>query len=139
MAKGGFRKMTKAEVKQFDRLMAKAIREGRARHFGPSKSRKKSGKLTYAARKKMAPGNFVFPKGTKAHPGEKKFPIPDLAHGRQALARAAQKRTKLTQDERCKVVRAVCRKFKSLREHKGSVCGGNRDRRLIGQCMSRSR
>lgn len=92
-------------------------------------------KLTYRGRKRMAASKFVFPKGTKADPGKKKFPIPDLAHGRQALARAAQARTKLTQKERCKVVHAVCAKFKSLREHKGSVCGGNKDRRLIGRCV----
>lgn len=94
-------------------------------------------KLTYAARKRMSASKFVFPNGTAAHPGKKKFPIPDLAHGRQALARASQPRTKLTQKERCKVVRAVCAKFKSLREHKGSVCGGNKDRRLIGKCVGR--
>ena len=92
-------------------------------------------KLTYAARKKMSPGKFVFPKGTKAQPGVKKFPIPDLAHGRNALARASQPSAKLTQVERCAVVKAVCKKFKSLREHKGSVCGGNRNRRLIGKCL----
>lgn len=75
------------------------------------KSGKKSGKLTYAARKKMASGKFVFPHGTKAHPGEKKFPIHDVKHARQALSRAGQPRTKLTHAERCRVKATVCRKY----------------------------
>lgn len=72
---------------------------------------KKSGKLTYAARKKMAPGKFVFPKGTKAHPGEKKFPIHNVQHARSALSRASNKQVKLTHGERCQVMRAVCKKY----------------------------
>jgi hypothetical protein len=67
--------------------------------------------LTAARRKKMAPGQFVFPKGTKADPGEKKFPINDAKHARQALSRAAQPKSKLTRGERCQVMRTVCKKF----------------------------
>lgn len=115
MAKGGFRKMTKAEVKQFDRLMAKAVKEGRARHFGPSKPKKKtskkSGALTSAQRKAMPAGKFVFPKGTKADPGKKKFPIHNVQHARTALSRASNKKVHLTQGERCQVMRAVCKKY----------------------------
>lgn len=71
-------------------------------------------KLTYAARKKLAPGKFVFPKGTEAAPGEKKFPIHDVKHARQALSRAAQPKSKLTKAERCRVVRTVCRKYPNV-------------------------
>jgi hypothetical protein len=116
---GGFRKMTSAEVKMFDKLMMQAVKEGRARTFGPgSKDSKKkpakkksSGKLTAAQRKKMAPGQFVFPNGTKADPGKKKFPIHNVQHARSALSRASNKQVKLTGPERCKVMRAVCKKF----------------------------
>jgi hypothetical protein len=68
-------------------------------------------KISYAARKKMPAGKFVFPNGTKAAPGKKKFPIHDVKHARQALSRAAQKRTKLTHAERCRVVRVVCSRY----------------------------
>lgn len=70
-----------------------------------------SGKLTSSQRKAMPSGQFVFPKGTKADPGKKKFPIHNVQHARSALSRASNKRVKLTQPERCKIVSAVCRKF----------------------------
>ena len=41
-------------------------------------------KLTYQARKDLKPDTFVFPK-------TRKFPIPDLAHARDALSRAGAK------------------------------------------------
>ena len=71
-------------------------------------------KLTYAARKRMSPSKFVFPNGTKAAPGVKKFPINDKAHARAALSRAAQKKTKLTHSERCRVKKVVCAKFPEI-------------------------
>lgn len=86
-------------------------------------------KISYRARKRMAPSKFVFPKGTKAQPGSKKFPIPDAKHARQALARAAQPRTKLTAKERCKVVKVVCKKFPSI-----GVCAGVTKSRRLAQC-----
>lgn len=50
-------------------------------------------RLTYAARKKLPASAFVFPHGTKAYPGRREFPLTNMAHARQALARAAQKKT----------------------------------------------
>ena len=109
----GWRKMTKAEAKMFDAYIkaAKAgkIKGAKVTTFGPKK--KSSGKLTAAQRKKMAPGQFVFPNGTKADPGKKKFPIHNVQHARSALSRASNKQVKLTGPERCKVMRAVCKKF----------------------------
>ena len=72
---------------------------------------KSSGKLTSAQRKAMPAGKFVFPKGTKADPGKKKFPIHNAQHARSALSRASNKQVKLTQGERCQVMRAVCKKY----------------------------
>jgi hypothetical protein len=40
-------------------------------------------KLTYAERKKLPSSTFV-------EPGERKYPIPDKSHARNALARVAQ-------------------------------------------------
>lgn len=44
---------------------------------------KRAKELTTAARKRIAPGNFVFPK-------ERRYPIHDEAHARNALARVSQ-------------------------------------------------
>ena len=44
-------------------------------------------KLTYQQRKKMPAREFVNP---KEKPGGGSYPIPDIAHGRNALARVAQ-------------------------------------------------
>ena len=73
--------------------------------------KKASGKLTSAQRKAMPAGKFVFPKGTKADPGKKKFPIHNAQHARSALSRASNKNVHLTQGERCQVMRAVCKKY----------------------------
>lgn len=81
-------------------------------------------KVTYARRKKMKGSSFVFPKGTKAAPGQKKFPIHDVKHARQALSRAAQRKSKLTDVERCQVVRAVCKKYPEV-----GVCGMSTERK----------
>lgn len=61
-------------------------------------------KLTYKQRKKMAPKSFVFPK-------DKRYPIPDVAHGRNALARVAQHGTST---EKAAVRRKVKAKFPSI-------------------------
>lgn len=52
----------------------------------------------------MSPKSFVFPK-------DKRYPIPDVAHGRNALARVAQHGTPA---EKAKVRRKVKAKFPSI-------------------------
>lgn len=86
-------------------------------------------KLTYRGRKRMSAGKFVFPKGTKAQPGSKKFPIHDAKHARQALSRAAQKRTKLTAAERCRVVKVVCSRYPNV-----GMCAGVTHSKLATRC-----
>jgi hypothetical protein len=86
-------------------------------------------KLSYKARKKLSAGKFVFPHGTKAAPGKKKFPIHDKKHARQALSRAAQKRTKLTAKERCEVVKVVCRRYPDV-----GMCAGVGHSKLASRC-----
>lgn len=61
-------------------------------------------KLSYQQRKHMAKSSFVFP-------GEKRYPIPDAAHGRNALARVAQHGSS---SEKAKVRAAVHRKFPDI-------------------------
>ena len=61
-------------------------------------------------RKKLKKKSFALP-------GKRKYPIPDKAHARNALARVAQHGTK---DEKKKVRAAVKRRFPSLgRKSKG--------------------
>jgi hypothetical protein len=62
-------------------------------------------KLTYGERKHMKSSEFVFPE-------EKQYPIEDLAHARNALARSSGK------PEEGKVRAAVYRKFPELRKSK---------------------
>lgn len=64
--------------------------------------------LTALGRKHIAPSNFVFPK-------EKKYPIHDIAHARNALARVSQFGTP---EEKAKVRAAVYHKYPSLKEEK---------------------
>jgi hypothetical protein len=87
-------------------------------------------KLTTARRKKLASSAFVFPAGTKAAPGKRKFPIDTTARGRNALSRAAQRATKLTMEERCKVVRAVCRRH--------DICHRFEKGSLLAKCSKRA-
>lgn len=49
-------------------------------------------KLTYAKRKKLSKKSFVFPgKKSKSNPaGKGGYPIPDISHARNALARVSQ-------------------------------------------------
>jgi hypothetical protein len=65
--------------------------------------RKKLDELTAKARKHIASSNFVFPK-------EKRYPIHDLSHARNALARASGK------PEEAKVRAAVYRKYPALKK-----------------------
>ena len=60
-------------------------------------------KLSYSKRKRM-------PKSEFAEPGKRAFPLPDVSHGRNALARAAGK----PPAERAKIRAAVHRKFPSI-------------------------
>jgi hypothetical protein len=59
-------------------------------------------KLTTAARKKLPKSDFV-------EKGARKYPIPDAAHARDALARSAGK------PEHASVVAAVKRKFPKIK------------------------
>ena len=64
-------------------------------------------KLTTNSRKHMKASSFALP--------GKRYPIPDLAHARNALARVAQNGTPA---EKAKVRAAVHRKFHSLAKKK---------------------
>lgn len=61
-------------------------------------------KLTYQARKKLKKSSFVFP-------GTRKYPIPDMAHARNALARVAQNGSPA---QKQKVKAAVHRKYPTI-------------------------
>lgn len=64
------------------------------------------GRLTPRGRKRIKRSNFALPK-------ERKYPIHDLAHARNALARVAQYGTA---SEKRRVRAAVARKYPSLRK-----------------------
>jgi hypothetical protein len=66
-------------------------------------------KLTYKQRKKLPSKSFVFP---SKKPGGGSYPIPDIAHGRNALARVAQHGTS---EEKARVRAKVKRKFPSIK------------------------
>lgn len=70
-------------------------------------------KLTYAKRKALPPSAFVFPK-------ERKYPIHDIARGRNALARVSAFGTPA---EKKAVRAAVYAKFPSLKEEEGKLVG----------------
>ena len=65
-------------------------------------------KLTYKAREKLKSGSFVYPK-------ERRYPIHDLAHARNALARVS---TYGTPAEKARVKGAVYRKYPELKVRK---------------------
>lgn len=67
-------------------------------------------KLSYQARKGLKSSSFVFP-------GERRYPIEDISHARNALARSSGK------PEEGKVRAAVYRKYPSLRHHKSVMSG----------------
>jgi len=61
-------------------------------------------KLSYKARKNLPKSQFVFPK-------QRRYPIHDLPHARNALARVAQHGTPA---EKKAVRRAVCKKYPQI-------------------------
>jgi len=63
-------------------------------------------KLTAKTRKRMKDSSFALPR-------QRAYPIPDLSHARNALARVAQFGT---DGEKSKVRRAVEKKFPSLKK-----------------------
>lgn len=67
-------------------------------------------KLTSKARNDLKKGSFVFP-------GARRFPIEDIGHARNALARSSGK------PEEAKVRGAVHKKYPSLKHHKAVVKG----------------
>jgi len=71
-------------------------------------------KLTYQQRKKMPKSSFVFPgEKTKGNPaGKGAYPIPDIAHARNALARVAANGTPA---EKAAVKAKVYAKYPQLR------------------------
>ena len=66
--------------------------------------------LTYKKRKNLKKGSFVFP-------GARRYPIEDMNHARNALARSSGK------PEASRVKAAVHRKYPSLAHHKAVVKG----------------
>jgi hypothetical protein len=69
-------------------------------------------KLTTAQRKRLSKKSFALP--SKA-PGSGSYPIPDISHARNALARVAQNGTPA---EKKRVRAAVTKKFPSLKKKK---------------------
>lgn len=65
-------------------------------------------KLTTQGRKRIKAKNFALPKG--------RYPIHDISHARNALARVSQHGTA---EEKKKVRAAVYRKYPSLKKSKG--------------------
>lgn len=62
--------------------------------------------LTTKGRKQIKPSNFVYPK-------ERRYPIHDMAHARNALSRVSQYGTPA---EKAKVRREVYKKYPSLKK-----------------------
>ena len=75
-------------------------------------------KLTTAQRKRIPKKNFAIPsKKTKKNPaGKGAYPIPDLAHARNALARVSQFGTTA---EKAAVRAKVYKKYPGLKKRKG--------------------
>lgn len=71
-----------------------------------AKKSRKTKLLTSAARKALPPTAFVFPKA-------RKYPIHDISHARNALARVSANGTPA---EKAKVMTAVHKKFPSLKK-----------------------
>ncbi|RLB07736.1 MAG: hypothetical protein DRG27_06260 [Deltaproteobacteria bacterium] len=69
-------------------------------------------KLTWKQRKKLPKSAYVFPNRA---PGPGSYPIPDITHARNALARVAQHGTAY---EKRKVREAVYKKFPQLKKNK---------------------
>lgn len=78
------------------------------------KASEKGGKLTTAGRRRLGKGSFAIKDGDR--PGVKgRYPIQDIAHARNALARVAQHGTA---EEKRKVRAAVTKKYPSLKKKK---------------------
>lgn len=75
---------------------------------------KEAKELTYQARKKLPQGEFVYPK-------ERRYPIHDLPHARNALARVGAHGTT---EEKSKVQRAVFAKYPELKKSRMEREGG---------------
>ena len=73
--------------------------------------------LSSTARKRLSKNAFVFPK-------ERKYPIEDASHARNALARAAQH---LGPDGQAKVKAAVKRRYPNIHVE-GEVAGSRKDK-----------
>jgi hypothetical protein len=84
---------------ELDRLGAMGLSEGEALELGV---------LSYKDRQKLPSSDFVYP-------DQKRYPIHDLAHARNALARVAQNGSS---EEQAKVRAAVYRKFPELKKNK---------------------
>jgi len=93
-------------------------------------------KLTYKQRKKLSPKDFVFPK-------ERKYPIPDKAHARNALARVAQHGTPRAKESQSGGSQEVpgywgsgTRRTFSVEERNGRSRRGRWDRQARAQTLS---
>lgn len=72
-------------------------------------------KLTYGQRKALRPKSFVFP-------GTRKYPLPDISHGRNALARVSQFGSS---SEKARVRAAVHRRYPGIgHRQKAKAFGG---------------
>lgn len=67
-------------------------------------------KLTYQERKNLPSKSFV-------EPGERKYPIPDASHARNALARVSQHGSS---SEKARVRAAVHKKFPAIGNHRNA-------------------
>ena len=72
-------------------------------------------KLSYAARKKLPRSGFAFP-------GTRKYPLPDISHGRNALGRVSQFGSS---SEKARVRAAVHRRYPGIgHRQKAKAFGG---------------
>ena len=76
--------------------------------------------LTAAKRAKLSKSSFAVPKGKGSKPGADSYPVNDLAHAKNALARVAANGTP---EEKRLVIAAVKRKFPALAVRSKSVKG----------------
>ena len=87
-------------------------------------------RLTSRQRNHLPDSAFVFPRGTKARPDHRGFPVENVAHGRAALSRAAQARSRLTPAERCAVVHRVCPLYPEI-----ATCRGESKSAALKRCV----
>lgn len=72
-------------------------------------------KLTSKGRKQIKKSNFALPKGTGSNKSRDQYPINDMSHARNALARVEQHGTP---SEKAAVKRKVYAKYPSLKKGK---------------------